>query len=236
MTAADRLIVALDAPSTDANTEMFLRLYDAGISFFKIGYEHTVAGLFGAGTIDPSLVRRIIDYRADLMLDLKMYGTRDMIETSVKQAFDLGARFVTVHATPSVMEAAMRAKPAGDHCKVLAVGQLTDGGTSLRRQVETAARCHPDGADGMICTVDLVAALKHDYPDLTYICPGVRPANTPADNHMWVATPAVALHRGADYLVVGRPITRSPDPVAAAHAIIEEMENARGQNDGREKL
>lgn len=107
MGAADKLIVALDAPDERANTELFLKLYDADVSWFKIG----LPGLIAQG--NPSLARRIVDYRANLFLDLKLYDTRDTVDRAIRVAFNrVGARFVTVHATSSVMEAG-HAREAG---------------------------------------------------------------------------------------------------------------------------
>jgi orotidine-5'-phosphate decarboxylase len=161
------------------------------------------------------------------MLDCNDYDTRDSVARDAEVAFnDLGARFLTVHATPSMLEAAMRAKPPGDYCKVLAVGPLTDHTDGRIDEYELAAA----RADGVICPVRMVGYVRSAFgtPPIT-VCPGIRLRGTmdsnpfDADNHVNPATPAEAKAAGADYIVVGRPIYEADDPVAAARAIMAEL-------------
>jgi orotidine-5'-phosphate decarboxylase len=229
MTLMTQLIVALDLPTSpsfvrrnDCGTalearDLFTQLYwNADVRWFKIGTPLT----FGA-------VELCIDIaaRANLFLDLKLYGTRDTIERVARQAFDLGARFLTVHATPSMLEAAMRAKPPGDYHKVLAVDRLTNGsppGISPYGDVYKLA-------DGRICSVDVAATLHSDGNSQIFVCPGIRLRGKrytnpiSADNHVNPATPAEAKAAGVDYIVVGRPIYEADDPVVSAWAIMEEI-------------
>jgi orotidine-5'-phosphate decarboxylase len=224
MNAADRLIVALDSDAADMGA-VFLRLYrETSIRFFKVGpqllLQHSgmvfIENMIREGHSNGSAV--------DLFLDLKVYDTRDTVARVVRHAFDLGARFVTVHATPSVMEAAMRAKPTGERHKVLAVSQLSDQERPTRDVFSKGL----DTCDGIICPPYAVNVFKQSSIGKIFVCPGIRRRSVigyvgPDDDHVYTATPAGALSAGADYLVVGRPIWRAPDPVAVARAILAEM-------------
>jgi orotidine-5'-phosphate decarboxylase len=229
---ADRLIVALDEPNYDMlGREKMRRLNDVGVTFFKLGVS---ALLDQNGFV---MTQAILDRGALLFLDLKLYDTRYTVTNVVKRAFDLGARFVTVHATPSVMETAMRAKPAGDCAKVLAVGHLTDDATPFS---SSQMRFALTTCDGIICLATEALYFRQNdwgagFTDKLLVCPGIRPitlanegtwnqyVDTTANDHATVVTPKQAVKNGADYIVVGRPIWQAEDPVAAAQAIIEEM-------------
>jgi orotidine-5'-phosphate decarboxylase len=229
---ADRLIVALDGEPNEMEI-LVGRLRGVGVNFFKLGID---ALLQPRGR---ALADGIASFPGfSLFLDLKLYDTRDTVDRTVRRAFDLGARFVTVHATPSVMEAAMRTKPSGDRCKVLAVGPTSDQSyESYNRWLENAPI---ELCDGVVCP----AAFVHRWAsylrchDKIVVCPGVRPltlARDPGgfeyiderpDDHATVTSPRLAIEQGAGFLVVGRPICAAPDPVAAARAILAEIEGA----------
>lgn len=210
-----QLIVALD---TEDLNNLIPSLYRAGVTFFKLGADAVMDPIFGC------VLQTLRNRRCDFFLDLKLYDTRDTVERVARRAFDLGARFLTVHATPSILEAAMRAKPPGDYHKVLAVGPLTDGaGTPISGW----------RFDGLVCSVEYAAAIRdYDCTDLCTkikVCPGIRPLTTSSaitGSHVNPATPIEAIRAGADYIVVGRPIYAAHDPVAAARAIIAEIEEA----------
>jgi orotidine-5'-phosphate decarboxylase len=238
MNAADRLIVALDGHTGNMGRIVAAMYRDVGVAFFKVG----VSTLLQPGGYD--LCRTINKLGlTSLFLDIKLYDVRDTVQPVIRQAFeDLGARFVTVHATPSVMEAAMRAKPADPRCKVLAIGPTSDIQVSyngdLIPEVEATIR-GLDECDGAVMSGRLLQAYKREYglrKGKIVVAPGIRlPAKTsegwddmvaPRDDHNYPLRPSEALAAGADYLVVGRPIYASADPVAAARAIIAEMEAA----------
>lgn len=216
-----QLIVALD---TESRNNLIPSLHRAGVSFFKLGIDAMMAPDFGC------VLQSLKNRRCDWFMDAKIYDTRDTVERVARRAFDLGARFLTVHATPSMLEAAMRARPPGDYCKVLAVDALTDGaGTSLglRNQLESIKL-----ADGYVCSVKQAAAFRSIEYRMLLVCPGIRPIPVrddlghlkfSYDNHTNIYTPSEAKAAGADYVVVGRPIYDAPDPVAAARAIMEEL-------------
>jgi orotidine-5'-phosphate decarboxylase len=169
----------------------------------------------------------------NLFYDGKVYDTRDTVTNTVRRSFDLGVRFITVHSTPSVMEAAMRAKPADERCKVLAVTHLTDDGTPYSSSKLRYALSICDGVVGSYVIARYVRQWL-DEKSPTIISPGIRlpdkygQIEKTRDNHdlSHVATASEALQAGADYLVVGRAITQAPDLIAAARAIISEMESA----------
>ena len=237
MTPADRLIVALDG-DTAAMGAVFLRIHiNTPIRWFKIS-----PGLLLQHSGMTFVENMMREDGVNLMYDGKIYDTRDTVERTVKAAFDLGARFVTVHATPSVMEAAMRAKPADERCKVLAVSNLSDNPVEFS---SSRLRYALSICDGAICSGRMTEYVRQWISkDKLLVCPGIRrrwpvgyinkgpesystPVESqPANNHVHPTTPAEALCAGADYLVVGRPIWQAPDPVAAARAIIAEMETA----------
>ena len=229
MNAADRLIVALDGDAAEMGS-VFLRLHrETPVRWFKIGPQLLLqhSGM-------PFIENMLREDDVNLFADMKVYDTRDTVKNVVARAFSLRARFVTVHATPSVMEAAMRAKPADERCKVLAVGPTTDqGDTSISSYAHEQVIRALKVCDGIVCHPKLAFHGRRDKK--ISICPGIRPS-PPAftkrpdylmdGGHSYPQTPIVALKGGADYLVVGRPIWQAPDPIAAALAILAEMETA----------
>lgn len=219
------LIVALDS---DRAIDLIPNLARAGIRIFKLGVWAMLQPY-----VYPMAQTLIFNEGADWFADLKLYDTSDTVRRTAKRAFAAGAKFLTVHATPSMLEAAMAAKPAGDYHKVIAVGSLTD---------DPDPEIHLDHlpfikmlwqTDGIICPVRVAKWFRNprwgDHgADLgkLLICPGIRPlsiSSTIIGAHVNPATPAEARDAGADYIVVGRPIYDAPDPVAAARAIMEEL-------------
>lgn len=206
-----QLIVALD---TENSLRHVVALRQVGVTFFKLSAE---------AMMEPSffdILHLLGKIDADFFLDLKTYDTRDTVKRIARRAFELGARFLTVHATPSMLEAAMRAKPVGDYHKVLAVGKLTDDYDGrIDEYVPQAAR-----ADGIICPVRMVKYIRQSFshPPIT-VCPAIRHFGEDRNNHNRPETPSEARNAGADFIVCGRPIYNAPDPIAAARAIIEEL-------------
>ncbi len=226
-----QLIIALDTkpqPGIRHPVNLLSELSDAGVRFFKVSVRNMLAWDTWHTILKVARIRN-----CDLMFDLKVYDTRDTVKEISRLAFDEGTRFLTVHATPSMLEAAMRAKlGGGDYCKVLAVSCLTDA-TGME-VVPTS-----DLADGIVCSVHNAHHIRSDnfryfdphtnhipgrYPGIV-VCPGIRRAEMVdrPDNHINPASPSEARAAGANYIVVGRPIIDAPDPVAAARAIMEEL-------------
>jgi orotidine-5'-phosphate decarboxylase len=228
MDPRDRLIVALDVPSVDAAEAMVMRLGDA-VSFYKIGYQ-----LAFAGGLDyaPKLIRS----GKRVFLDLKLHDIANTVAAGVKSVARLGASFLTVHAFPQVMQAAVEARENG--LRILAVTVLTSlndadlaeagyATTVAALAVRRAAQARAIGVDGLVCSPEEVANLRRIVGDrLTLVTPGIRPAGAEVGDQKRVATPAAAIAAGAEYLVIGRPIIAAPDPKAAAEAIVAEIAGA----------
>lgn len=227
----DRLIVALDVPDLASAEAMVSRLGDT-VTFYKVGMELTYSG-------GLSFVRRLADAGKKVFLDLKLHDIPNTVEKATAQVADLGATFLTVHAFPQTMKAAVKGRGAGS-LKILAVtvmtsyddADLVEAGYALgvRDLVERRARqAHAIGVDGLILSPEEVSAMRALLgPDITLITPGIRPSGSAAGDQKRIMTPANAIEAGADYLVIGRPVTQADDPKASAEAIIAEIRSVAG--------
>ena len=236
MVARDKLIVALDLPSADAATRLAGKLHGhAGM--FKVGSE-----LFTAE--GPVLVRYLAAAGEKVFLDLKFHDIPNTVRAAAREAALAGASMLNVHALGGLkmMEAALEGARVADgkplRPLVLAVTLLT----SLERAdlqdlgvtgspedvvVRLARLAQRAGLDGVVTSArEIVAVRAACRPRFIIVTPGIRPTSAAAHDQARIATPALAIEAGADYLVVGRPITEAPDPVAAAEAIVAEMERA----------
>ena len=225
MNVRERLIVALDTPTVAAAEGLVARLGEA-VVFYKIGMEL----VYGGGGL--ALAERLIGSGKQVFVDLKLHDIPHTVERATAQIARLGATFLTVHAYPQTMRAALEG--AGSQLKVLGVSVLTSAndsdlaeagyGLSARALVSRrAAQAEALGLSGLVASAAEVAGLRAEGRKLTLVCPGIRPAGRAAGDQKRVATPGQAMADGADYLVVGRPITESADPRAAADAIVAEM-------------
>lgn len=225
MDPRERLIVALDLPSLDAAQAMVARLGSA-VSFYKIGYQLAFAG-------GLEYARQLAQSGKRVFLDLKLHDIGNTVSAGVKSVASLGASFLTVHAYPQVMAAAVAARE--QNLRILAVTVLTSLNDSDLRlagyaasvaalAAQRAAQAREAGVDGLVCSPEEVANLRRIVGGgLTFVTPGIRPAGSDAGDQKRVATPAAAIAAGADYLVTGRPIIAAADPKAAAEAIIAEI-------------
>jgi orotidine-5'-phosphate decarboxylase len=228
---ADRLIVALDVPSVRQAENLTERL-DGIVSFYKIG----LWLLFAQGT--DQLIDSLLGRGKNIFLDYKMFDIGETVKKGVERATARGIRFVTVHGDPEIMKAAVEGKGGSEKTKIFSITVLTSLNDAALRdmgyrltvkelvelRVRTSIEC---GCDGIIASAE-------DRPDeirklvrndrLLIATPGIRSAGQSVDDHKRPATPAIAIANGADYLVVGRPITQAPDPAASALAIIRDME------------
>ncbi len=221
----ERLIVALDVPSVEAAKSMVARLGDS-VSFYKIGYQ---LAFTGGLSYAPTLVQA----GKQVFLDLKLHDIGNTVAQGVKSVARLGASFLTVHAYPQTMKAAVEAREG--NLRILAVTVLTSfddadlnaagyafpvTGLVARR----AAQARDIGVDGVVCSPEEAAQVRGIVGDkLCLVTPGIRPAGADAGDQKRIATPAAAIAAGADYLVVGRPIIAAPDPKAAAEALVAEI-------------
>jgi orotidine-5'-phosphate decarboxylase len=225
----DRLIVALDLAGVDAAEAMIARLGDS-VSFYKIGYQLAYAG-------GLPLVRQLAQSGKKVFLDLKLHDIGNTVARGVESVARLGATFLTVHAYPQTMKAAVDGR-GGSGLKILAVTVLTsydDGdlhaaGYRLGVSALVEARAQQAqvlGIDGLICSPEEAARLHKLVGDrLVLVTPGIRPAGVAAGDQKRMMTPGRAIAAGADYLVVGRPVMEAADPRTAAEAIHEEIAQA----------
>jgi orotidine-5'-phosphate decarboxylase len=229
--ARDRLIVALDLPSLEAAQSLIARLGDA-VSFYKIGYQ---LGFIGG----LELARKLVDQGKQVFVDLKLHDIGNTVERGVESVARLGATFLTVHAYPQTRKAAVAGK-AGSKLRILAVTVLTsyddkdlsEAGYGLNVRdlaARRAAQAREIGVDGLVCSAEEAASLRAIAGnDMVLVTPGIRPAGAAAGDQKRIMTPAKAIAVGADYLVVGRPITEAADPRTAAEAIVAEIKQAMG--------
>ncbi|MGH9451591.1 MAG: orotidine-5'-phosphate decarboxylase [Terriglobia bacterium] len=243
--ARSRLIVALDLPTADAAARMAERLqYHVGM--FKVGFE-----LFSAE--GPVLPRYLAARGQGVFLDLKFHDIPNTVRAASREAAALGVSMFNVHASGGrkMMEAAREgahagcAEAGGKPPLVLAVTVLTSlssadllelgvTGSPEDVVVRLALLAKSAGLDGVVASAQEAAAIRAACgPDFTIVTPGIRPAASAAQDQARVATPAGAIRAGADYLVVGRPITAAPGPEAAADAITAEIEQAHIASTGR---
>jgi orotidine-5'-phosphate decarboxylase len=230
LNARQRLIVALDLPSVDAAEAMVARLGDA-VGFYKIGYQLAFAG-------GLPFAASLIAAGKQVFLDLKLHDIGNTVEKGVQSVAQLGATFLTVHAYPQTMKAAVAGK-AGSKLKILAVTVLTSyddadlfaagsklGVTALVAQ--RAGQARDLKVDGLVCSAQEAANLRKIVgPGMALVTPGIRPAGSASGDQKRVMTPAMAIAAGADYLVVGRPIVEAADPKAAAENIVAEIEQTK---------
>lgn len=225
----DRLIVALDVPNALEGEQLATQLGDA-VNFYKIGLGMlTGGGLALANELKQERGKRIF-------LDMKLFDISATIEAAVRGLAQFDLDFLTVHGDPHVVAAAKEGA-GGSDMKILAVTILTSldradldacqiRAGDLPELVEArATRALEAGADGVIASPQ-EAAMIRALPvaqDRLIVTPGVRPAGADLGDQKRVATPANAIADGADHIVVGRPVWKSPNPKAAAQAILAEL-------------
>jgi orotidine-5'-phosphate decarboxylase len=224
--ARDRLIVALDVPSLAAAEALVERLGDS-VVFYKIGYQLAFAGGIPFTQTLTRAGKRVF-------LDLKLHDIGNTVAKGVESVARLGATFLTVHAYPQTMKAAVEARGDSD-LRILAVTVLTSYDdadlaaagydfTVDELVSERAEQARDIGIDGLVCSVEGAARVRTIVGGrMRLVTPGIRPLGSASDDQKRVMTPAAAITAGADYLVVGRPILAAPDAKAAADAVVAEM-------------
>ncbi len=224
---ADRLIVALDLPTMPQALAMARRV--RGLArMVKIG-----SALFTA--CGPAVIQRVRALGFEVMLDLKFFDIPSTVELSCRAAARHRVSLLTVHASgqPDMLRAAVTG--ARDEARrlniapplVLGVTVLTSvaGGGARRvraRVVALAEGAQAAGCGGVVASADEAPAIRTRCgPGLRIVCPGIRPAGAARGDQQRVASPLQALQRGADYLVVGRPITEARDPRRVVQVILQ---------------
>jgi orotidine-5'-phosphate decarboxylase len=225
----ERLIVALDVASVAEAEALVARLGET-VSFYKIGYQLAFAGGIDFARVLAGAGKRVF-------LDLKLHDIGNTVARGVESVARLGVSFLTVHAYPQTMHAAVDGRK-GSALRLLAVTVLTSYDdadlaaagydfTVSELVGERAAQARDVGIDGLVCSGEEAAMLRPVVGSgMVLVTPGIRPAGAAAGDQKRVMTPSAAIAAGADHLVVGRPIVAASDPRAAAQAIVTEIDRA----------
>ena len=226
--ADDRMILALDEPDLDSARALVRRLGDS-VSFYKIGLTLLAQG----GLV---LAEELKADGKKIFQDWKLHDIGAQVEGAARAACSGACDILTVHAEPQVMRAAVRGR-TNDTTKIIGVTVMTSlsqydldemgYGMELTdlvmRRVDQAVEC---GLDGIVSSPHEAAMIRARVPaDFLIVTPGVRPEGSALDDQQRVATPQEALLHGASHVVVGRPVSRAPDPVAAAQGILAALHN-----------
>ncbi|WP_319404553.1 orotidine-5'-phosphate decarboxylase [uncultured Desulfosarcina sp.] len=235
--AKDYIVFPLDVPSPEAAKTLVSCLAD-DVGMFKVGLELFIRS-------GPELVRWILQTgSAKVFLDLKLHDIPITVKRAMAQVAELGVFFATVHCGESraMLEAAVEG--AGGRVNVLGVTVLTSVSPAdvaeagyrepyskdLQQLVmKKAAMARDAGCGGIVCSGREVQGIKAVFGDgFQAVTPGIRPVDggVIADDQSRIVTPAMAILRGSDYLVIGRPIRDAADPRAAARAIAAEIQEA----------
>jgi orotidine-5'-phosphate decarboxylase len=220
------IIIALDVESVDDARALVAQIGDS-VDFYKVGME-----LYAAAGMD--FVSELTSSGKQVFLDLKFHDIGETVKRAVSQVAKRGVRFLTVHAVDSVMRAAVEGKGSSS-LQILGVTVLTDVDQKdldamgfacslqdlVARRASSAAAI---GVDGLVCSPLEVAAVRAIVgPKTVLVTPGVRSAGASAGDQKRIATPRQAIADGADYLVIGRQVTRSADPKAQVARILDEI-------------
>ena len=236
MRPEERLIVALDVSSA-REARKIVQALGTAISTYKIGNQ-----LFTAE--GPGVVRELVESGKDVFLDLKFHDIPNTVAGGVRSAVALGISMLTVHAAggSAMLRAAMEAaRQAPTPPTVLAVTVLTSLSDADLQETGVARRSRDHalvlatlaqncGCDGVVASPHEARLIRQDMgAGLVIVTPGIRPAGSAKGDQARLNTPAEAIAAGADYLVVGRPITGAADPRGAAEAIVAEIQGADGK-------
>jgi orotidine-5'-phosphate decarboxylase len=227
MPPRDRLIVALDVPSVEEAKALIAKLGDS-VGVYKIGLELLFSGGF-------ELARELAQLGRSVFIDAKLLDIEATVERATAAIARSGAEFLTVHALDrKTLDAAARGR-GGSALKLLGVTVLTNLAPAdiieqgidhpLHELVSHRAKLAKEaGFDGIVASGHEAARIRKLIgADFLIVTPGVRPQGSDTQDQARAVTPKAAIEAGADYLVVGRPITRAPDPRAAAEAIVAEI-------------
>lgn len=220
----NRLIVALDFPTLDEAIDIARPIVD-GVAGFKVGLE-----LFSG--VGPVAIERIAALGKPVFADLKLHDIPNTVGGAARRVAAAGARWVTVHASggQEMMEAAVSGMGNSGVVAVTVLTSLDDrdlGPVGVSSGVETqvvklARLADSSGVEGLVCAPGDVTAIRANGVELTVFTPGIRTTPTD-DDQKRTGTPGESILAGADYLVVGRPVTRASDPAATAREITESL-------------
>lgn len=219
MSTKSPIMLALDLP-TKEEALAFLQPLQNNLEWVKIGLQ-----LFTK--YGPSFVEEVAALGYKIFLDLKLHDIPNTVASAVKSLADLPIDFLTLHASggSEMMEFAKKARDeSNSSLKLLAVTVLTsfdqEGlaatgiSVSPSEQVERLAKlAHQSQMDGLVCSAQEISLLRKFIPtDMDLVCPGIRPKGSSADEQKRIMTPDQAIHHGASYLVIGRPILKASNP------------------------
>ncbi len=229
----DRLIVALDTPNVEKTRVLVQKLGDS-VGFYKVGKE-----LFTA--VGPSIVAELVASGKKVFLDLKFHDIPNTVAGAVRSAASLGVSLLTVHASGGskmLRAAAEAAAQSETRPTVLAVTVLTSLAAADLEEIGVAGGVEAQvlrlatlaldaGCGGIVASAQEASSLRRALgTTFTLVTPGIRPAGSVAADQARVVTPEAAIRAGADYLVVGRPISAADDPAESARTILRQIELA----------
>jgi len=227
MTAADKIIVALDVATKENALELVKQLRDQ-ISFFKIGLQlYTAEG--------PEIVRAVLSTGAKVWLDIKLYDIPNTVARAVESANNLGVHMLTIHLSggSEMIQAATAAR--ANNMLLLGVTVLTSATEQTLREIGIAGKVDDQvlrlaklgveaGIDGVVASPHEIKKLRMEFGDKIKIAvQGIRPAWAEPGDQKRFMTPREALEAGADYIGIGRPITAHPQPSEAVAKILQEL-------------
>jgi len=225
--AADKIIVALDVPSKKDALGLVEQLRGQ-ISFFKIGLQlYTAEG--------PEIVRAVLSTGAQVWLDLKLYDIPNTVGGAVESASGLGVQMLTIHLSggAEMIRAATSARKGS--MSILGVTVLTSSTDETLGEIGIASKAEDqvlrlarlgveNRIDGVVASPHEIKRLRSEFGDKIIIAvQGIRPTWSKADDQKRFMTPREALAAGADYIGIGRPITKHPNPREAAKRILDEL-------------
>ena len=233
----DRIIVALDVKDKGEAVKVVSGLRDART--FKVGLE-----LFTAE--GPAVFKKLKVLRKDIFLDLKLHDIPNTAAGAARSAVRHGVQMMTIHASGGkemMARAAAAARETAEEEKLpkpllLGVTVLTslkaDELDEIGMNPDTAAQvlrlaglAKAAGMDGVVCSPQEIEIIRKEFGrELVVVTPGIRPAWAAAQDQKRIMTPAEAVAKGADYLVIGRPITGAPSPADAFRRIVEELDQS----------
>jgi orotidine-5'-phosphate decarboxylase len=241
MDGADKIYCAIDTVDIGLSARLIDGVRGA-VGGIKLGLEFFTAH-------GPDLVRRLVGRETPLFLDLKLHDIPNTVAGAVRAVAPLAPTLLTIHSSggPAMMKAARKAAEEAAaqfgvrRPKLLAVTVLTSlderdldavgiAHAPLQQVRRLAALAAESGMDGVICSPLEIEALRADRGnDFLLVVPGIRPAGSAVGDQKRVMTPGEAVAKGADYLVIGRPITEAASPRGAAEAIASEIASLGGQ-------
>ncbi len=225
----DRLIVALDVPSTDEAREIIAACGDS-VNFYKIGHQ-----LIPIGGLD--LAQELIRADKKVFLDFKFYDIGNTVKSGVASVAQLGCHLLTIHGDRDIIDGAVKGR-GESALNILAVTVLTSmdqkdleelgyTGTVEDLVLKRARMAVDGGCDGVVASAQEVVRLRKELgDDFIIVTPGIRSAGVATDDQKRVMTPGDAIRAGSDYLVMGREITQAADPKTAAVHVFAQIEEA----------